>query len=297
MSDDETGDRGSRRAIRTQSPITLRSHEFFLLATGPIRRTFFEQRTARAAGDEDDGTLVVPRTGPVWFLTGVVILVAAVTVTALIVDRRAQADAIAHLQIEVDRTASTSIDQAARIGALEQEKAAATAAELKKTSDAAARVALWRAAIAPALQAELARADVKLLEGSTTLDIQLADDLIFDGTRTELKAGGEEVLTRLGAVLATLDVAVDIVGHTDDHTARRRRGEEGDTPRYAPSESLWGLSAARATLAARVLEEQGAVPAGRVTVIARGKEDPVTTNGGPQRRAKNRRLELTLRPL
>ncbi len=193
--------------------------------------------------------------------------------------------------------ASSNMDQATRIGALEADKAAAAAAEVKKTADAAARVQQWRAAVAPALQAELARGNAKLLDDGDKLEIQLDDDVMFDGTRTELRAAGEEVLTRLGAVLATLDVAVDVVGHTDDHTARRRKSDDGDPPRYAPSESLWGLSAARATLAARVLEEQGAVPAGRVTVVARGKQDPLTSNGGPQRRAKNRRLELTLRPL
>ncbi len=295
MSDDQSDGGGVRRIVRTQSPITVRSHEFFLLATGPIRRAFFER--AGAAASVDNGTVALNPTGPIWFLTGVITLIAAVVVTALVVVNRARADTIAHLQVEVDRAASTNMDHASRIGALEQEKASAAAAEIKKATDAAARVAQWHAAVAPALQAELARADAKLVDDDATLEIQLDDELLFDGTRTELKARGEEVLTRLGAVLATLDVVVDVVGHTDDRTARERKGDDGDPPRYAPSESLWGLSAARATLAARVLEEQGAVPAGRITVIARGKEDPLTSNGGPQRRAKNRRLELTLRPL
>lgn len=294
MSDDQSGDSGVRRVVRTQSPITLRSHEFFLLATGPIRRAFFEQRSAAGA---DNGPVALNPTGPIWFLTGVITLIAAVAITALVVVNRARADTIAHLQVEVDRAASTNMDHAARIGALEQEKAAAAAAEIKKSTDAAARVAQWRAAVAPALAAELARADAKLVDDGAALEIQLDDELVFDGTRTELRAGGEEVLTRLGAVLATLDVMVDVVGHTDDRTARRKKSADGDPPRFAPSESLWGLSMARATLAARVLEEQGAVPAGRITVIGRGKEDPLTSNGGPQRRAKNRRLELTLRPL
>ncbi len=293
MSDDQAGDSGVRRIVRTQSPITLRSHEFFLLATGPIRRAFFERRGAVV----DDVPVALNPTGPIWFLTGVVTLIAAVAITALVVVNRTRADAIAHLQVEVDRAASTNMDQAARIGALEQEKAAVAAAEIKESADAATRVAQWRAAVSPALAAELARADAKLLDDGEALEIQLDDDVIFDGTRTELTAGGEELLTRLGAVLATLDVVVEVVGHTDDRTARRRKGDDGDPPRYAPSESLWGLSAARATMAARVLDEQGAVPAARITVIGRGKEDPLTSNGGPQRRAKNRRLELTLRPL
>ncbi|MBI1948350.1 MAG: OmpA family protein [Deltaproteobacteria bacterium] len=295
MSDDEAGEEGIRRVVRTQSPITLRSHEFFLLATGPIRRAFLKRQVLADAG-VDSGPVALNPTGPIWFLLGVITLIAAITITALIVDRRAKGEEAAHLQVEVDRMASTNMDQASRIGALEQEKASLAAAEIKKTADAAARVQQWRAAVAPALQAELARVNAKLVDDGDKLDIQLDDDLLFDGTRTELRAGGEEVLTRLGAVLATLDVAVDVVGHTDDHTARRRR-EEGEPPRWAPSESLWGLAAARATLAARVLIEQGEVPAGRVTVVARGKEDPLTSNCGPQRRAKNRRLELTLRPL
>lgn len=274
----------------------MRTHEFFLLATGPIRRTLFRGADKGAETGANSGPLVVPATSPVWFLTGVVTLLAAVIITALIVDRRAQGEAIAHLEVEIDKMASLGTDQAARINALEREKSLAAAAELKRKADATARVAQWRAAVAPALQGEMARSDVKLLDDGDKLEIQLADDLLFDGTRTELRAGGEELLTRLGAVLATLDVAVDVVGHTDDHTARKRRGDD-EPARYAPSESLWGLSAARATLAARVLEEQGAVPAGRVTVIAKGAQDPVTTNGGPQRRAKNRRLELSLRPL
>lgn len=290
MSDVEASDPGLRRVLRTQSPITLRSHEFFLLATGPIRRVFGRDRPA-----DHSGPLVVPSTSPVWFLTAVVTLLAAVIITALLVDRRAQGEAIAHLEVEIDKMASLGADQATRINALEREKALAAAATLKRDSDARARVTQWRAAVAPALQAQLASGDARVIEDGDKLEIQLDDDLLFDATRTELRAGGEEALTRLGAVLATLDVAIDVVGHTDDRTARKPRGE--DPERWAPSESLWGLSAARATMAARVLEEQGAVPAGRVTVVARGAQDPLASNGGPQRRAKNRRLELVLRAL
>src|SRR3990170_4789459 len=128
MSDDEagrgnTGDDGIRRAIRTQSPITLRSHEFFLLATGPIRRAFFRQQ-AMADGGVDSGPVALNPTGPIWFLTGVITLIAAITITALIVDRRAKGDEVAHLQVEVDRMASSNMDQAARIGALEAAQAA-----------------------------------------------------------------------------------------------------------------------------------------------------------------------------
>ncbi|MCC7111299.1 MAG: OmpA family protein [Deltaproteobacteria bacterium] len=292
MGDEDWSDPGSRRAVRRSSPITLRSHEFFLLATGPIRRAVGRD----TAQDAHSGPLVVPSVSPVWFLTGVVTLLAAVVITALIVDRRAQGETIAHLEVEIDRSASLATDQAARINALEREKSLAAAAETRRQSASRERVEQWRAALAPALQRELRRADARLVDDGEKLRVQLSDDLLFDGTRTELRAGGEETLTRLGAVLAALDVAVEVVGHTDDHTARRRRGED-EPARWAPSESLWGLSAARATLAARVLEEQGKVPASRVAVVARGAQDPVTSNGGPQRRAKNRRLELVLRPL
>lgn len=292
MGDEDWSDPGSRRVVRRSSPITLRSHEFFLLATGPIRRAFGRG----AAADAQSGPLVVPTVSPVWFLTGVITLLAAIVVTALIVDRRAQGETIAHLEVEIDKAASLSTDQAARINALEREKSLAAATEARRQSDAKERVEKWRAALAPALQRELQRADARFIDDGNKLLVQLSDDLLFDGTRTELRAGGEEALTRVGAVLAALDVSVEVVGHTDDHTARRRRGDD-EPARYAPSESLWGLSAARATLAARVLEEQGKVPSSRVTVVARGAQDPVTSNGGPQRRAKNRRLELVLRPL
>lgn len=292
MGDEDWSDPGSRRAVRRSSPITLRSHEFFLLATGPIRRAFGRG----AAADAQSGPLVVPTVSPVWFLTGVITLLAAIVVTALIVDRRAQGETIAHLEVEIDKAASLSTDQAARINSLEREKSLAAATEARRQSDAKERVEKWRAALVPALQRELQRADARFVDDGTKLLVQLSDDLLFDGTRTELRAGGEEALTRVGAVLAALDVSVEVVGHTDDHTARRRRGDD-EPARFAPSESLWGLSAARATLAARVLEEQGKVPSSRVTVVARGAQDPVTSNGGPQRRAKNRRLELVLRPL
>ena len=58
----------------------------------------------------------------------------------------------------------------------------------------------------------------------------------------------------------------------------------------------WELSGARATTAARFLIKKG-LPAERVRAVAFGETKPIESNDTESGRARNRRLEIHLRPL
>ena len=80
---------------------------------------------------------------------------------------------------------------------------------------------------------------------------------------------------------------VDVNGHTDGIPIR------GALAARYPSN--WELAGARASSVVRLLEKAG-VPSDRLAAISRGSTEPVASNDHEAGRAKNRRIEIRLRP-
>jgi outer membrane protein OmpA-like peptidoglycan-associated protein len=76
------------------------------------------------------------------------------------------------------------------------------------------------------------------------------------------------------------DSTVGVIGHTDD---------------TGSSEYNQGLSERRAQAVTAVLVQQGVAP-GRVRAVGRGETQPVASNGTPEGRQQNRRVEIIIRP-
>ncbi len=115
--------------------------------------------------------------------------------------------------------------------------------------------------------------------------IELANNILFESGKTEVKEQGREALTQLASVLQTIkDRNFLVTGHTDN------------VPIKASSyKSNWELSTARAVNVVQYLQDAGVNP-GKLAAAGYGEHDPVATNETDEGKALNRRIEIILMP-
>lgn len=111
--------------------------------------------------------------------------------------------------------------------------------------------------------------------------IALDSAVLFDSGEYQLKQGGRDELER---VIAQIDnpaeSRLEVAGHTDS---------------VGSAESNRQLSSNRAQTVADYLTENAAFPEGAVTTRAFGQSQPLASNDTEEGRARNRRVELTVR--
>lgn len=135
---------------------------------------------------------------------------------------------------------------------------------------------LERAVQALQLQGVEARLDP---EGVT---LRLDDRLLFESGQAELTTAGQEALTQLQPVLASVNGEISVEGHTDNVPI---------SPRRFPSN--WELSSARAISVVRYLKDAGTT-ADRLRAIGYAETRPLESNDSAAGRAANRREELVV---
>jgi chemotaxis protein MotB len=115
--------------------------------------------------------------------------------------------------------------------------------------------------------------------------VVLAENILFDSGRADLKQHGQATLTEVAHVLASIpNREFQIAGHTDNVPIKSTRFP-----------SNWELSTARAVTVARFLAKQG-VPEARLSAAGYADTQPVASNDDPTSRAQNRRIEIVLMP-
>lgn len=140
------------------------------------------------------------------------------------------------------------------------------------------------------MKTEIKQGEVLLSQAGGKLRVDLVDKVLFESGDAEVSKRGEEVLSRVGAILAGVDdKLIQVSGHTDDSPISDRLKERFFTN--------WELSAARATNVVRFLQEKCAVSPKRLVGSGYGQYYPVSTNANPAGRARNRRIEVLLTPL
>jgi chemotaxis protein MotB len=139
------------------------------------------------------------------------------------------------------------------------------------------------------MKAEIAKGEIRLSQANGRLKVDMVDKILFESGEAQISKRGEEVLTRVGAVLAHIEgKQIQVAGHTDDAPISSRLVD-----RYPTN---WELSASRATNVVRFLEEKAHVPPGRLVASGYGPHHPIASNATPGGRARNRRIELLLTP-
>ena len=124
---------------------------------------------------------------------------------------------------------------------------------------------------------------VKIRNGNMV--IQLANNILFDTGKTDVKKDGQEALTELAGILQTIQNRRFLVaGHTDNVPI--------SSGRY---KSNWELSTARAVNVVQYLQDAGVNPS-VLAAAGYGEFDPVASNDSDDGKAQNRRIEIILLP-
>lgn len=150
---------------------------------------------------------------------------------------------------------------------------------------AEARAAQFRE-LSARLQKLVDAGHLKVVMRGGRMIIELANDVLFDSGRTDLKEDGRRTLVEVAKVLRTMNGRhFQVAGHTDNVKI--------NTARFP---SNWELSAARAVEVVKLLIEQGGMDAKSVSAAGYGEFAPVASNDAAEGRARNRRIEITIVP-
>jgi len=127
---------------------------------------------------------------------------------------------------------------------------------------------------------------LKIVMRGGRMVLELANDVLFDSGRTDLKDDGKRTLVEIAGVLRTMnDRRFQVAGHTDNVKI--------NTSRFP---SNWELSTARAVAVVKLLVEAGGMDAKALSAAGYGEFAPVASNEAPDGRAHNRRIEIALVP-
>jgi chemotaxis protein MotB len=139
------------------------------------------------------------------------------------------------------------------------------------------------------MKEEIAKGDVFLSQSGGRIKVDLVDKILFGEGDASISPKGENVLMRVGGVLASVaDKKIQVSGHTDDLNISERL--------VAQYPTNWELAGARATNVVRFLEEKANVPGRRLVAAAYGPWEPISSNKTASGRARNRRIEIVLTP-
>ena len=137
------------------------------------------------------------------------------------------------------------------------------------------------------LQTEVAAGRIEIDQLREGLRVKLSQEVLFSSGSVSLSPAGEGVLAAVASRLADVAQGVEVAGHTDDVPIRG-----GLATRYPTN---WELSSARASRVVRVLQANG-VAADRLVAVGYADTQPAASNDTAEGRAKNRRIEIRLRP-
>jgi chemotaxis protein MotB len=135
------------------------------------------------------------------------------------------------------------------------------------------------------LESEVAAGQIAIEQLRDGLRLDVKEDVLFPSGSADVNAHGRSVLGKVAERVKSVPHRIEVGGHTDDvpiHTAR--------------FPSNWELASARATGVVRILAQQG-VDSTRLSAVSFAEFAPVAENETPQGRARNRRIEITLKPV
>jgi chemotaxis protein MotB len=262
------------KAVNRESPMTLRSHEFFLVGDPLPKRDEWDPKPPT-------------RASTAWIVAAVATCISVVAVVIFAVERTSYAEEIGKREVRIAELEAMTATQGDKLTALERDKAQTIADAALKEAEAKARAKAIIDTVTTSLGPEVARGDAKvetLADGKVR--IELSDRLLFAENPALVSDGGREALVRLGAVLAGLgDRSIDVVGHTDNRK-----------PKDWQDRSFWELASVRASAVVLVLEQEAKVPAKKLVAAGKGATEPKQGNGSTRGRQKNRRVEIVIHP-
>lgn len=164
------------------------------------------------------------------------------------------------------------------------EQARQREAELRRRQQAAEeRLATFRNML-QRFQSMIASGQLRVRIVRGRMVVELAENILFDSGRSELKREGQTALTSVAAVLKQIQNRdFQVAGHTDN------------VPVHGRFPSNWELSTARAVTVSRFLQQQGVEPT-HLSAAGYAEFQPAADNSTAEGRQQNRRIEIVLMP-
>jgi chemotaxis protein MotB len=117
--------------------------------------------------------------------------------------------------------------------------------------------------------------------------VKLADNILFDPGKTDLKPAGKEAIKEVSTILAGINGRkFQVAGHTDNVAPGK----------HGAFKSNWELSTARAVVVVHFMVDDGGMPPDRLSAAGFADQLPVGSNDTPEGRQQNRRIEIVLLP-
>jgi chemotaxis protein MotB len=145
------------------------------------------------------------------------------------------------------------------------------------------RVPSLKERLAPALATGLEDVEIEVIEDARGLVISLPEPATFPTGSADLSLPAQALLHRIAEALRDTQATIRIEGHTDD--AAIRGGRYG---------SNWELSTARASAVVVFMVTRAAFEPSRLSAAGYGEFHPRATNGTPEGRALNRRVDVVV---
>ncbi|WP_150911863.1 flagellar motor protein MotB [Marinobacter halotolerans] len=134
------------------------------------------------------------------------------------------------------------------------------------------------------LEPEVASGALSVNYDEERVIIRFAEEAAFRSGEAEIKPAMIPIIERVVEVLSFCSGDILVAGYTDDRPI--------SSGRYR---SNWDLSAARAVSVVHELVLNREVPAERVAAAGRAETNPLVPNDSPENRARNRRVEISIR--
>jgi chemotaxis protein MotB len=158
-------------------------------------------------------------------------------------------------------------------------------AELRSRAEEVDRLKNTYEGLVADLESEVAAGQIVIEQLRDGLRLDLQEDVLFASGSADVNARGQAVLEKVADRVKSVPHRIEVSGHTDDVPIR--------TARFA---SNWELASARATGVVRILAKRGVDPK-RLSAVSHGEFAAIGDNSTPQGRARNRRIEITLKPV
>jgi len=136
------------------------------------------------------------------------------------------------------------------------------------------------------LEKEVASGQIQITQLREGLRLNLAQDILFRSGAATLEPYGVELLTKVSEQLVKLPQQVEVQGHTDNVPVAK-------SSRWGTN---WELAAARAASVVRLFEKHGVDPS-HLRAVSYGEHAPVDANETAEGRARNRRIDIRLKPI
>jgi chemotaxis protein MotB len=205
------------------------------------------------------------------------------------------------LKSEAENATRTGETLAQEKSALESEKTALEAklaaqqtqgeelgSKLQERDEEARKLQATYDGLVKSLKKELKAGQIEVTQLRDGLRVNVSQDILFDSGSAALDKNGTTVLSKVATELKKSSHQILVIGHTDNKPIRPALS------RQYPSN--WELAGARAASVVRLFAHSG-LQSKRMLAVSVADSQPVAPNSTEEGRAKNRRIEIRLRPV